>query len=193
MQIAPSHWNSCPWRPFQGSYTTCPCAGQGEQPSRWARISVNCLQKIWKTRNPFQCLMIKLWVALVTGTLAIPCIHLWNRKHRAGPLRVVSNKLNWSMGLYRTYVPWTFQARPWNRRLHPFASLPRGVRSLCSMREPGGLVPLCQIFRFRALFRPHLPFAKQFCKYGWTPSGLPSVLKMCSDRLGMCSWGHIHS
>ncbi len=40
----------------------------------------------------------------------------------------------------------------------------------------GGLVPHCQIFHLRASFRPAVPFAYHFCKYGWTPSGLPLLI-----------------
>ena len=50
------------------------------------------------------------------------------------------------------------------------------VRRSIIVSHAGSPDPLCQIFHFRASFRPHLLFAKQICKDGWTPSGLPSVL-----------------
>ncbi len=63
------------------------------------------------------------------------------------------------------------------------------VRRSIIVSYAGGLFPLCQIFHFRASFRAHLPFAKQFCKHGWTPSGLPSVLNcVLIHNTGKNSW-----
>ena len=50
------------------------------------------------------------------------------------------------------------------------------VRITIVVSHAGGLVLLCQIFHLRASFRPNLPFANHFCKHGWMPSGLQSVL-----------------
>ncbi len=63
------------------------------------------------------------------------------------------------------------------------------VRRSIIVSHAGSPDPLCQIFHFRASFRPHLLFAKQFCKDGWTPSGLPSVLNCVPiHNTGKNSW-----
>ena len=73
IHLAPSHWNSCHWWPFQGSCATCPSADLGVQPPRRARFPVN---RQGESGNKFQCPVIKLCLALVPGASAIPFIHL---------------------------------------------------------------------------------------------------------------------
>ncbi len=65
------------------------------------------------------------------------------------------------------------------------------VRLSIVVSHAGGLVLLCHIFHLRASFRPDLlvPFAYHFCKHGWTPSGLLSVLNCVPlHNTGAHSW-----
>ena len=102
--------------------------------SRWARISGNRPQNICKlvpmsrdTHVP----RYRTWN--FSHSTAIPCIHPYFRKQRAGctqqaQLIQLSSSRVCSTNFSRAALQWAC-----TRRLHPFASLPRGVRSLCIM------------------------------------------------------------
>jgi hypothetical protein len=110
--------------------------------------------------------VIILWLAVVPGTLAIPCIHPYFPKQRAGfaqkaqLIHLSSSKVcskNFSRAALNSSSTSICESPAWHSIF---------------VSHAGKLVPLCQIFRLRASFRPALPLAHQICKHGWTQGGL---------------------
>ena len=142
---------------------TCPSAGLGAQPSRWARISVNRLRNIGKPVS-------------MSRDNPVPRCRTWNFSHT----------------LYTSILPEATRGLHPTSTIDPFVLIKslfeklfkegpapvfyihlrvsRAAFDLCV--SCGKLVPLCQIFRLRASFRPDLSLAYQFCNHGWTQDGL---------------------
>jgi hypothetical protein len=108
-----------------------------------------------KSGSPFQCPEIILFVAIVPGTLAIPCIHPYFWKQRAG--------CNQQAQLIHLSLSKVCSTNFSGIALHPSESSTPICESpaRCSifMSHARKLVPLCQIFHLRASFRQHLPLA----------------------------------
>ena len=111
-------------------------------------------------------------LAIVLGTSAIPCIHPYFRKQRAGCTQQAQ-----LIQLSSSRVCSTNFSRA---ALHPSPTsiCESPARRSIFVHHAKKLVPLCQIFHSQASFRPYLSLAYQVCNHGWTQSGLPSGLNL---------------